>query len=83
MDELRDRQAKQRIDEAIFSLSQGKYGLVKPLRKRISEIRIDHGPGYGIYLTRRGEQIIILLVGGDKRTQGRDIEQAIWMAKEV
>jgi putative addiction module killer protein len=49
----------------------------------IGELRIDHGPGYRVYFVKRGDTIVVLLCGGDKRTQGKDIRRAIDMAKEV
>jgi putative addiction module killer protein len=52
------------------------------VREGISELRIDHGPGYRVYFTRRGPVVIVLLVGGDKRSQDTDIERAIAMAKD-
>lgn len=56
---------------------------MKPIRGAVSELRIDHGPGYRVYFTRRGRTIVILLCGGDKRSQSRDIERALEMAAEL
>ncbi|GLS17788.1 hypothetical protein GCM10007874_08030 [Labrys miyagiensis] len=81
--DLRDKQAVARIQTAIIDVSLGKFGKVKYLREGVSEIRIDHGPGYRVYLTRRGDLIVVLLCGGDKRTQSKDIDKAVRLAKEV
>jgi len=74
--ELRDDRAKTRIDVRIKRLTLGNSGDVKPVGEGISEMRIDYGPGYRVYFKDTGKEIIILLCGGDKRTQSRDIEQA-------
>lgn len=75
-DGLRDRQAKARINIRIRRLSLGNPGDVKPVGQGVSELRIDYGPGYRVYFTRRGEATIILLAGGDKKTQNQDIRIA-------
>jgi putative addiction module killer protein len=80
---LRDRQARARITARIRRLSLGNPGDVKPVGRGISEMRIDYGPGYRVYFTRRGEIVVILLCGGDKRTQKRDIERALELAGEL
>jgi putative addiction module killer protein len=77
---LRDRQAMARINARIRRLSLGNPGDVRPVGAGVSEMRIDHGPGYRVYYKQRGEIIALLLCGGDKRTQDRDIEQAIQIA---
>ena len=73
---LRDIRAKSRIDVRIKRLALGNPGDVKPVGEGLSELRIDYGPGYRVYFVNTGKEIIILLCGGDKRTQSRDIEQA-------
>lgn len=73
---LRDREAKARILVRMTRLSQGNPGDVKPVGQGVLEIRVDFGPGYRIYFTRRGDQIALLLCGGDKRTQAADIARA-------
>ncbi len=73
---LRDRQAVLRINARIRRLSSGNAGDVKPVRSGISELRINHGPGYRVYFIKRGSVTVILLAGGDKRTQEADIERA-------
>ena len=58
-------------------------GYVKPVGQGVSEMRIDYGPGYRVYFVQRGEALVILLCGGDKRDQSRDIARALELAKEV
>lgn len=77
---LRDERARQRINIRIRRVSLGNFGDVKPVGEGVSELRIDYGPGYRVYLVQRGD--VILLCGGDKRTQERDITKAKRMAKE-
>ena len=80
---LRDRAAKARIDIRIRRLSLGNPGDVKPVGSGISELRIDHGPGYRIYFTHRGPALVILLAGGDKSTQEKDIRAAQELADKL
>ena len=80
---LRDRQARTRIDVRIRRLSLGNAGDVKPVGEGVSEIRIDYGPGYRVYFVFRGQALVILLAGGDKRTQDRDISTAIELARAL
>lgn len=79
---LKDRLAAARVNARIRRLAEGNPGDVKPVREGVSELRIDHGPGYRVYFVRRGPLVIVLLAGGDKRTQDADIERAIAIAKE-
>ena len=79
---LRDRKALQRIATVILRLRRG-LGNVKRLSAGVSEVKIDYGPGYRLYFTRRGEALIILLCGGDKSTQQRDINKAEELAAEI
>ncbi len=67
----------------IDRLALGNAGDAKPVGRGVSELRIDYGPGYRVYFVRRGEALIILLAGGDKRTQARDIETALAMVAEL
>ena len=76
LNRLRDGQARARILARIVRLSFGNPGDVKPVGDGVSELRIPYGPGYRLYYVRRGEQIIVLLVGGDKSSQDRDIAKA-------
>jgi putative addiction module killer protein len=80
---LRDRRAKARIDTRVRRLSLGNPGDVKPVGSGVSELRIDYGPGYRIYFIQRESTLIILLAGGDKRTQQQDITQAIELAQDL
>ncbi|MBI1785365.1 type II toxin-antitoxin system RelE/ParE family toxin [Candidatus Sumerlaeota bacterium] len=82
-DRLRDAQAKARINIRIRRLSLGNPGDVKPVGKGVSEMRIDYGPGYRVYFTQRGRELIVLLAGGDKGTQARDIKNALELAGEL
>ncbi|WHA41806.1 type II toxin-antitoxin system RelE/ParE family toxin [Agrobacterium larrymoorei] len=79
---LRDRRAQARIQVRIDRLSLGLLGDVK-FFDGIGEMRIDYGPGYRVYFMRRQNEIVILLCGGDKGSQTRDIERAIKIAAEV
>jgi putative addiction module killer protein len=81
--DLRDRAARARITARIRRLSLGNPGDVKPVGAGVSEMRIDYGPGYRVYFVARGEAVVILLCGGDKRTQDRDIKHALELAREV
>ena len=79
---LRDRRAVERIAQRIVRLEAGLFGDAK-FFSGIGELRVDHGPGYRIYFCRREEVVVILLCGGDKSSQKRDIKKAIAMAKEL
>jgi putative addiction module killer protein len=80
---LRDRTARARIDARIRRLSLGNPGDIKPVGEGISELRIDYGPGYRVYLVQRGHTLVILLAGGDKRTQDTDIRMARDLARNL
>jgi putative addiction module killer protein len=80
---LDDRQARARIDVRIRRLSLGNPGDVKPVGEGVSELRINYGPGYRVYFVQRGQQLVILLAGGDKRTQEKDIQTALELARMV
>lgn len=80
---LRDRQARARILVRVRRLSLGNPGDVRPVGEGVSELRIDYGPGYRVYFTARGETVVILLAGGDKRTQARDIRTALELARPL
>ncbi|MCX7149976.1 MAG: type II toxin-antitoxin system RelE/ParE family toxin [Rhodocyclales bacterium] len=80
---LKDRQTVARINARILRLSAtGNFGDVKPIREGVSEMRIDHGPGYRLYFMQRGAVLVVLLAGGDKGSQGTDIKRAVEIAKE-
>lgn len=78
---LRDRHARARIDIRIRRLSMGNPGDARPVGGGVSELRIDYGPGYRVYYVRRGESLIVLLAGGDKGSQERDIRTALDLAR--
>ncbi|MGL4230019.1 MAG: type II toxin-antitoxin system RelE/ParE family toxin [Casimicrobium sp.] len=80
---LRDRQARARIDIRIRRLSLGNPGDVKPVGEGVSELRIDYGAGYRVYFVARGKTIVVLLAGGDKRTQDSDIKTALELARSA
>lgn len=80
---LRDERARERISQRIVRLQSGLMGDVKTVGGGLSELRVDYGPGYRIYFVQRGKQLIILLCGGDKGSQNRDIKAAKAMAKEL
>ena len=79
---LRDQRAIARVATRIARVEAGLMGDVKYF-DGIGELRIDYGPGYRIYFAKRGQTIILLLCGGDKRSQKRDIKRAVSMAQEV
>jgi putative addiction module killer protein len=79
---LKDRQAVARIHARLDRGAVGNLGDVKPAREGVFEMRIDYGPGYRLYYIRRGPLVVVLLAGGDKRTQDADIERAIKIAQD-
>ncbi len=76
LDHLADMRARARVQARIERLATGNPGDVKAIGEGVSEMRIDYGPGYRVYFTKRGRNIVILLAGGDKRTQAKDIHLA-------
>ena len=80
---LRDSRARARIAARIRRLAFGNPGDARPVGSGVSELRIAYGPGYRVYFVRRGAKIIVLLCGGDKSSQDRDIARAIRLAKEL
>jgi putative addiction module killer protein len=82
LSKLADRRARARVQVRIDRLALSNPGDVKAVGKGISEMRIDHGPGYRIYFLQRGPTIVVLLCGGTKRNQQADIRRAIEIASE-
>ena len=80
---LKDRQAFFRIQARIDRAEDGNLGDCKPVGEGVSEMRIDCGAGYRVYFTQRGTEIIILLAGGDKSSQAKDIRTALRLAQEI
>jgi len=81
--ELKDKKAKARIDVRIKRVSLGNFGDVEPVGNGVSELRIDYGAGYRVYFVKRGNIIVILLCGGDKSTQSKDIQRAYELAQRL
>ena len=80
---LRDRTARVRINIRIRRLSLGNPGDVKPVGEGVSELRVDHGPGYRVYFVQKADVFVVLLAGGDKSTQDRDVRQAKALARDL
>jgi putative addiction module killer protein len=81
LDELKDRTGRARILVRVDRLIDGNPGQHRDLTDGVSELKIDFGPGYRVYYTQRGQRLLLLLVGGDKSTQQKDIETAIRLAR--
>ena len=81
LNDLRDIQVRSRVQARIERLSVGNPGDVEPVGEGVSELRIDYGPGYRVYFKKRGRELIILLAGGDKSTQAKDIKAALRFAR--
>ena len=80
---LRNRRASAKIGDRLLRASNGNFGDVKSAGGGISEMRIDYGPGYRVYFFKRGKELVILLCGGDKRTQQSDITEAKRLKAEI
>jgi putative addiction module killer protein len=80
---LRDPQARARVLARVLRLRLGNAGDVKPVGEGVSELRIDYGPGYRVYYVKRGTMLLILLSGGAKPTQDKDIKTALKLARRL
>ena len=83
LDGLKDFQARARVQARIERLAAGNPGDVEPIGEGVSELRINYGPGYRVYFKKRGRELIILLAGGDKSTQPKDIKVALRLARNL
>lgn len=80
---LRDRRAALRVQSRIDRAEDGNFGDCEPVGEGVSEMRIHYGPGYRVYFTQRGRELVILLAGGDKSSQAKDIKVAIGLARQL
>ncbi len=83
LDRLRDARVRVRVLSRLTRAEEGNLGDTKPVGESVSEMRIDYGPGYRIYFTKRRNTIVVLLVGGDKSSQEQDIKRAIQLARDL
>ncbi|HQV69850.1 MAG TPA: type II toxin-antitoxin system RelE/ParE family toxin [Thermoflexales bacterium] len=83
LDGLRDLQARARIQARIQRLAGGNLGDVEPVGEGVSELRINYGPGYRVYFKQANHELIILLAGGDKKSQSKDIKTALRLARNL
>lgn len=81
VDGLRDINARARVLMRVERMAAGNFGDVKPVGQGVSELRINYGPGYRVYFKQHGQQLVILLAGGAKSTQSKDIKMALEMAR--
>ena len=80
---MRDKQAARRIQARIDRAEEGNFGDSKPVGEGVSEMRIHYGPGFRVYFTQHGLELVILLAGGDKSTQAKDIQSALSLAQQL
>jgi putative addiction module killer protein len=83
LDDLRDVRARARVQVRIERLAAGNPGDVQPVGEGVSKLRIDYGPGYRVYFKKIGSEVLILLAGGDKRTQAADIKTALRLVRNL
>ncbi|MEX2376203.1 MAG: type II toxin-antitoxin system RelE/ParE family toxin [Dehalococcoidia bacterium] len=81
LDGLRDLRARARVQARIERLAMGNAGDARPVGEGVSELRLNYGPGYRVYYKKRGSRLIILLAGGDKSSQARDVKAALRLAQ--
>jgi putative addiction module killer protein len=81
--DLRDLRARARVQARIERLTGGNPGDAKPIGSGVSELRINYGPGYRVYFQQKGSTLIILLAGGEKSSQSRDIEESLLLARQI
>lgn len=82
LSDMRDNQARMRVLARLDRMALGNFGDVQPVGEGISELRIHYGPGYRLYCLQSGPRVVVMLCGGDKSSQSRDIEQAKLIAKD-
>jgi len=82
-DGLKDKQAARRVQARIDRVEDGNFGDCEPVGEGVSEMRIHYGPGYRVYFAQRGMEVVILLAGGDKSTQSKDIKTALEIARQL
>lgn len=83
LEKLRDLQARARITTRVDRIAEGNFGDAKSVGEGVSELRIDYGPGYRVYFTKRGMTLVFLLCGGDKKSQDADIKLAKKLLNEL
>jgi putative addiction module killer protein len=83
LDSLRDVRARARILVRVERLAEGNAGDTEPVGEGVSELRINYGPGYRVYYKQQGRELVILLAGGDKDSQSRDIKAALRLARNL
>ena len=83
LDGLHDIRARARIQVRVERLATGNAGDVRPVGEGICEMRIDYGPAYRVYFTKRGREVVVLLAGGDQRTQTTDVKAALCLARNL
>jgi putative addiction module killer protein len=83
LDGLRDVRARARVQVRIERLAAGNAGDAEPVGEGVSELRINYGPGYRVYFKKHGREVVILLAGGDKRTQSADIKTALRLGRNL
>ena len=83
LDDLKDIRGRARVQARVERLAAGNPGDIEPVGEGVSELRIHYGPGYRVYFKKRGRELIILLAGGDKSTQDKDIKAALRLARNL